>query len=164
MPPTTDREPDANAAAPEPAPPRWALGPSHLLLVAVWAVVYLVLSYLPLRGEELWGHVLYGEWILEHRSLPAEDPVMPLSAGIKVIAENVKYTDFSDRVVLNWKDHEVEFRSKRSAYEAEEAAFISAAESGEPTRVDFGEGLKSLELSLGAIESSRAERRVDLPL
>ncbi|MBU7004507.1 MAG: Gfo/Idh/MocA family oxidoreductase [Theionarchaea archaeon] len=84
--------------------------------------------------------------------------------GIKVIAENVKYSDFSDRVVLAWKGHEMEFRGKRSAYEAEEAAFISAVESGDRTQVDLEEGLRSLELSLGAIESSRVGERINLPL
>jgi predicted dehydrogenase len=84
--------------------------------------------------------------------------------GIKVIAEKVKYSDFFDRVVLSWKDHEVEFKAKRSAYEAEEAAFISAVKGGDPTQVDLEEGLKSLELSLGAIEASRTGDRVDLPL
>ncbi len=57
----------------------------HLVLVALAGAFYLLLSYLPLRGADLWGHVIYGEWILEHRSLPAEDPVMPLAAGIPVV-------------------------------------------------------------------------------
>ena len=84
--------------------------------------------------------------------------------GVKVVAERVKYSDFSDRIVLSWEDHEDEFRGERNPYEAEEAAFIRAVGVGEPSPVDLEEGYKSLELSLGAVKSSQAGERVNLPL
>lgn len=84
--------------------------------------------------------------------------------GLKVIAQNMKYVDHADHVQIVWRDHEAEFRGKRSAYLAEEDAFISAVEKGESSTVDLEEGLKSVELSLAAIKSSDEGRRVDLPL
>jgi hypothetical protein len=64
---------------------RWALAPWHLLVLIFWVSFYLILSYLPLRGTDLWGHVIYGNWILENRTLPSEDPVLPFSEGMKVV-------------------------------------------------------------------------------
>ncbi len=71
--------------AEEGPPPGWMLDLGHLTLVAAAGFCYLLLSYLPLQSADLWGHVIYGEWILEHRSLPVEDPVMPLAEGVPVV-------------------------------------------------------------------------------
>ncbi len=65
--------------------PRGVLDLGHLTLVAAAGFFYLLLSYLPLQNAALWGHVLYGEWILEHRLLPAEDPIMPLAEGMPLL-------------------------------------------------------------------------------
>ena len=73
------------AELPSAGPPGWALSLGHLTLVAVAGFFYLLLSYLPLQSADLWGHVIYGEWILEHRSLPVEDPIMPLAEGMPVV-------------------------------------------------------------------------------
>ncbi len=56
-----------------------------LALIAVFAVFFLVLSYVPLRATDLWGHVSYGDWMFEHRALPTEDPFMHLAQGVPVI-------------------------------------------------------------------------------
>ena len=84
--------------------------------------------------------------------------------GVKVIAQHVKYEDFASRVVIKWRDHQAEFTGKRSPYLAEEEAFMSCVKAGKPTSVDLEEGLKSLELSLGAIAASKSGRPVALPL
>jgi predicted dehydrogenase len=84
--------------------------------------------------------------------------------GVKVIAQHVKYEDYASRVVIKWRDHQAEFTGKRSPYLAEEEAFMSCVKAGRPTSVDLEEGLKSLELSLGAIASSERGRPVALPL
>ncbi len=77
---------EAEHSEPAPAdPPGWMLGPGHLTLVAVAGFFFLLLSFMPLQNADLWGHVIYGEWILEHRSLPVEDPVMPLAKGMPVV-------------------------------------------------------------------------------
>lgn len=55
------------------------------LTVAALSGLFLLLSYVPLRATDLWGHELYGEWILDHRELPREDPFLPLAAGMEVV-------------------------------------------------------------------------------
>ncbi len=68
-----------------PRPAERRFGPGHLLLALLAAAGYLLLSYIPLSGSELWLSVAWGGWILEHRALPAEDPFMPLAAGMEVV-------------------------------------------------------------------------------
>ncbi len=65
--------------------PRWALAPWHLLLIATWCFFFYVVNWFPLRETDLWGHVAYGRWIVEHRQLPVEDPFQPLAQGMQVI-------------------------------------------------------------------------------
>ncbi len=85
--PGVGEQPPSSAAEPAEAQgsPAWALGLGHLVLVAFAGFFYLLLSYLPLENAALWGHVIYGEWIIEHQSLPAEDPIMPLAEGMPVV-------------------------------------------------------------------------------
>jgi hypothetical protein len=64
---------------------RLALRGRHLAVCLWFAVFFVYLSYVPLFHTDIWGHVHYGRWILEHRTLPAEDPVMPLAEGVRVI-------------------------------------------------------------------------------
>lgn len=64
---------------------KWALAPSHLTLIFLWILLYLLLSYAPLRGTDLWGHVMYGRQILEQRALPSADPFLPLAQGMPVV-------------------------------------------------------------------------------
>jgi hypothetical protein len=63
---------------------RWALSPWHLTVIVFWGLLFYVLNMFPLRETDLWGHVAYGKWILEHFQLPAEDPFAPLTAGMQV--------------------------------------------------------------------------------
>ncbi len=76
---------DSQERAPADEAPGWMLRPGHLVAVGAAGIFFLLLSYLPLQSADLWSHVFYGEWILEHRSLPAEDPIMPLAEGMPVI-------------------------------------------------------------------------------
>lgn len=54
-------------------------------VVAVFAGLYVYLSYIPLFYTDIWGHVAYGKWMLEHHALPSADPFLPLSQGIQVV-------------------------------------------------------------------------------
>src|SRR5580698_2685798 len=33
----------------------------------------------PLWHTDIWGHIAYGEWILDHRQLPEKEPFTPFS-------------------------------------------------------------------------------------
>jgi len=59
----------------------WTMVP----VVACFAGFYTYLSYIPLFYTDIWGHVGYGKWMLEHRTLPTEDPFLPLSQGMRVV-------------------------------------------------------------------------------
>ena len=63
----------------------WALGLSHLLLVIWLSCLFTLMNHFPLRGTDLWCHVLYGQWILEHRAIPAADPFCPLATSAPVV-------------------------------------------------------------------------------
>jgi len=75
----------ATPAAPREETAAAAPGWGWTLLAAALAALFLLLSYVPLRATDLWGHVLYGEWIVEHRALPTEDPFLPLAEGMEVV-------------------------------------------------------------------------------
>lgn len=65
--------------------PRWAWPRSAVFVTLFFGVCFWYWNWLPLYPTDLWGHVLYGQWILEHRSLPAEDPFVPLAQGIPIV-------------------------------------------------------------------------------
>jgi hypothetical protein len=65
---------------------KWALGYIHLAIVAYFSLFFIYLSLQPLFHSDLWGHVAYGQWMLEHRALPTEDPYVEYARGVPVIA------------------------------------------------------------------------------
>jgi hypothetical protein len=65
--------------------PRWAMGAVHVLVVALFGMLFMLLNYLPLRSTELLGDVMYGRWILKNGALPAQDPILPLADGMPVV-------------------------------------------------------------------------------
>lgn len=66
-------------------PPQYALRGKHVMLVAALAAFFLYLNYIPLWHTDLWSHIDYGQWILEHRELPNAEPFMPLAKGMRVV-------------------------------------------------------------------------------
>ncbi len=58
---------------------------AHLWILALACAFYLLLSHIPLRSSDLWIHETYGQWILDHGRLPAEDPVLELAEGVPVV-------------------------------------------------------------------------------
>src|SRR5205085_786958 len=64
--------------------PGWALQPRHLLVTIWFGLFGMMLNYTPLYHTDLWSHVQYGGWILEHQTLPSEDLFQPLSKGMPV--------------------------------------------------------------------------------
>lgn len=64
---------------------RCELGLPHLLLTALLGGLFMAANYVGLRPTDLWCHVAYGEWMLQHRALPAEDPFLAFAEGMPVI-------------------------------------------------------------------------------
>jgi len=57
----------------------------HLLIVVGVGAFFLYHNYIPLFHSDLWGHVSYGNWILEQRVLPEYDPFVPLAEGVRLV-------------------------------------------------------------------------------
>lgn len=64
---------------------RFALGPKHVAATLFYCLLFMYLNYIPLFQTDIWGHVLYGKYILENGILPTEDPFMPLARGMEVV-------------------------------------------------------------------------------
>ncbi|OYW18201.1 MAG: hypothetical protein B7Z55_11070, partial [Planctomycetales bacterium 12-60-4] len=64
----------------------WHLSLSQVLVVAGFCLFFLYHNYLPLFHSDLWGHVAYGDWILQNGRLPLEDPFTELAAGVPLFA------------------------------------------------------------------------------
>jgi len=58
---------------------------AHALFVGCFALVFVYYSYIPLWPTDIWGHVSYGEWILQHGELPTDDPFVDLARGTELI-------------------------------------------------------------------------------
>ncbi len=65
--------------------PRWALDVRGFLAVAVLCTLFVLASHVPLRSTDLWSHVAWGQWIVEHGRLPQQDPFLPQYAGMPVV-------------------------------------------------------------------------------
>lgn len=63
---------------------RLAISRRCLWLTVLFGVVYLYYSYVPLFHSDIWGHVIYGNWILENGRLPEFDPYLKLVDGVPV--------------------------------------------------------------------------------
>ncbi len=61
---------------------RFAARWPHVAITATFAIVFLLMSYLPLSHLETWQHLSEGRWILSHRSLPTAAPGLSLAEGI----------------------------------------------------------------------------------
>ena len=64
---------------------RWALSMKHLLITIWFGSFFMHFNYIPLFHSDIWGHVSYGHWILEHQALPTEDPFVALTEGVSIV-------------------------------------------------------------------------------
>lgn len=85
---TLDRPRSETRDAPPLAPllsRRWALDRTQFACVAIVSLFFLYASHVPVFHAEVWGHVAFGHWILEHQALPQSDPFVPLTDGMRLI-------------------------------------------------------------------------------
>lgn len=54
-------------------------------LVFTVGLVYLFFCLRPIYHTDIWGHLSYGQLILQQRSIPATEPLMPLAAGMEFV-------------------------------------------------------------------------------
>ncbi len=98
-----------------PLNPNLAMGPWHIAIIFCWCLLFLLLSYSPLRSTDIWGHVSHGRWIqqqllsplksadnadaadeqpnanniakhlIANDFLPTKDPFLSLGEGMRVV-------------------------------------------------------------------------------
>lgn len=64
---------------------RLAVGWRAVVFCAATSLLFLYFDNLPIYHTDIWGHVSYGDWILEHGRLPDEDPVLDLAEGVPLV-------------------------------------------------------------------------------
>lgn len=84
---------------------------SHVAAVGLLAAAFVLLCYVPLWYTDIWGHLKFGQWIAEHRALPASEPFTPFadpeSAGVRQswASQLLFYLIFSAGAALAGGDH-----------------------------------------------------------
>ncbi|MDP7018836.1 MAG: hypothetical protein QGG36_23750 [Pirellulaceae bacterium] len=64
---------------------RWVLNKWHFAVCAWFCVFFMYLNYIPLYHSDLWCHLNYGNWMIDHGKLVEEDPFLPLAKGMPVV-------------------------------------------------------------------------------
>jgi|GEM_PF-890702 hypothetical protein len=60
----------------------------HLLAIGLLGFIFVVTSWFPLWHTDVWGHLKYGQWMVEHRQIPDREPFCPWWDG------RVEFTQF----------------------------------------------------------------------
>lgn len=75
--------PDASVL--EDKTPQWFRTPGVAsLFTAVIGVIFVVMSHLPLAPNDLWDHVNYGAYTLEHQQVARFEPLLELARGVPI--------------------------------------------------------------------------------
>jgi hypothetical protein len=82
VPPTSDEIPVPYGAGFDFADPNSPLAPYylktvHLLAIAFLGVVFVLATHFPLWHTDVWGHMKYGQWMVEHGRIPDREPFCP---------------------------------------------------------------------------------------
>lgn len=80
-PPTESSPVTRDAIGPEGPSPLapYFLRSSEVIAVALLAIAFLLMSRRPLWHTDVWGHLKFGQWIVQHRQLPAQEPFSPFT-------------------------------------------------------------------------------------
>ncbi len=62
----------------------WNWKGKHFAFILVFALFFMFNNYMRMFFSDIWGHVAYGNWILDHRALPTDDPFVALAEGMPV--------------------------------------------------------------------------------
>lgn len=77
-------EPDASQLT-DKVPEEWRVSKGAAGLVVLLSLLFLFCAIYPLAHTDLWGHLAYGKWIVDHQALPETEPFLPLCRGVPVI-------------------------------------------------------------------------------
>ena len=59
---------------------------SYVLCTGWFALLFVYFSYIPLWHTDIWGHVAYGQWMIDHGRLPDVDPFVDLAQTTPLVA------------------------------------------------------------------------------
>ena len=59
---------------------------SYVLFTGWFALFFVYFSYIPLWHTDIWGHVAYGQWMIDHGRLPDVDPFVDLAQTTPLVA------------------------------------------------------------------------------
>jgi len=80
------RRGEADLSKLEDRAPDWAkVSRGTAVILALLSTVFVLASFLPLWHTDVWGHLAYGRWIVQNRSLPETEPLLPLFEGVRFI-------------------------------------------------------------------------------
>jgi len=65
--------------APRRAHVRFGLRSNEVVAVAILGFAFLIIDLHPMYYSDIWGHLKYGQWIVEHKWLPDREPFTPFS-------------------------------------------------------------------------------------
>lgn len=80
----TTKLPDAGVLVDQ-VPPEFKAPRSWAGFTIVLGLIYLLFCLKPIWHTDIWGHLSYGETVWQQRSLPAEEPLLPLAQGMPFI-------------------------------------------------------------------------------
>ncbi|MEX0717996.1 MAG: hypothetical protein WD066_15485 [Planctomycetaceae bacterium] len=85
-PPAVPRPELPDASSLQDRMPHWLRWPRSVAgATFVIGVIFLLTSHRPLWHTDVWGHLSYGRWIVEHGALPQTEPFMPLAEGVRFV-------------------------------------------------------------------------------
>lgn len=79
-------------------PPWYFLRWSHALGALILCGICVFLSVVVLWHTDVWGHALYGRWILDHRSFPDKEPFTPYSDPNETLVQS----QWLSQVIYAW--------------------------------------------------------------
>jgi hypothetical protein len=98
----TDPKPDPKNLPPDPdevlvpkLDDRFALSRGQFLMLIGLCAFFMYYNYMRLFHSDFWGHVSYGQWMVEHKELPTEELFVPVAKGVPVVA-----TAWGSQVIL----------------------------------------------------------------
>jgi hypothetical protein len=59
---------------------------AYVICTGWFAALFVYFSYVPLWHTDIWGHVAYGQWMLDHGRLPDVDPFVDLAKTTPIVA------------------------------------------------------------------------------
>ncbi len=64
---------------------RFALSRTQMILIGIACLFFMYYSYMRLFHSDFWGHVAYGQWMLEHGELPTQELFVKWAAGVPLV-------------------------------------------------------------------------------